>query len=442
MRMFLVIALVSIAIPAGAFAQDGPDSAAGAADVAPGDLMVADELAPTADVVSTTVNVHVRGLPEGPVLREIRLHVVVPPHQVLDTRTAALDADGRATLEVNAAPGTEVVAELQGDRRTFSDPVAITPGGEHDVVIEMPAQTSDPGDLYATSVHTILELWEGYVTVTQAWNLDVRGGAQFASARMPDGRPDFATLVRFPLPDEADGINVIRPEGTARVTGTVVSASLVVDPRDGDAQRGADVVIQYSIPSHAMATVEWTQLLSMDVEAFNVIVPQSSMHARHPTLDVEIAETGCNDASRVCLALTEDRHHLPIQPDLDIRVATGSGTAGQTVEISTSGWPSRSRLDENAAKVLGGLAVVFVALLFLRDRRTRPEDPTALRAASLRAARESLFEAARELDRQLDDGIIIESDHALQMERIRQQLGVVFRRLRELDEASEARAGK
>lgn len=397
--------------------------------------------------VSVTVRVQ-RGDGEGndePVADvRVRGHIIAPPHDVIRTVDATTDAAGNATFDLEVAPGREFVADVEAGRRYFSDPIDISDGGDQSIVVDVLGQTSDPSLVKAESVHTIVELWEGYVTVTQAWNLTVKEPLVFASERGPDGRPNLATLLRIPLPETAEGVNIIRPEGEARYSGTTLSTTMEIAPRSADDRhRPADVVVQYSIPTEDRPDVAWDQLIGMDVDSFSVVIPQESTLARHPRLDVDVVTGDCADPSQVCLTPADDgREHVPLRQDVDIRMVRGAAAAGQTVHIATSGWPAPSRWERRVAPITAGLASIFALVLFMRERRSRPSDPTKLRIAALQSQRASLLDAAADVGRRLDDGLILERDHDLAMERIRQQLGVVYRRLRELDAGEESDAAE
>lgn len=425
-----------LALPAAAQNDEAPaPDAAAAAEAVGGEPTEVAE--PPRATVSVRVAVRRATGPDAsePVAGvRVRAHVIAQPHDVVRSLDGRTDVEGIATFEVDAAPGLELVAEAQTDRRHFSDPVDLASAGERTIDIRLLGTTTDPSVVRAESVHTIIEPWEGYVTVTQAFNLTTTGDVVYAAERAEDGRPNLATLLMIPLPNTAEGIRIVRPEGQARASGTIVSTTMEVHPRQPRDRRGADVVLQYSIKTEDRSEVAFDVPVSMDVDVFTVVVPRETTLRRHPVIDVEIVAPDCADPTTVCLQPYDgDRSGVPLRQDVDLTMVQGQASRGQTARIVTRGWPSRSRWERPVAAGAAGLAFVVAIGLFARDHRRRRTDPRELRHMALEAQRDALMESAAEMERRLDDGLMLRRDYDVAIERIRQQLGVIYRRLRELD---------
>ncbi len=426
-----------------------PEAAAAPTDGAP----VAADAAPTEGVevpavaARSTVSVHVAEPADSggaPVANaDVLLHIIVPPHQVLRTENGRTDDAGVATFDVEVLPGQEAVAEFNNGRRFFGEPIEIGDGGAYTTRVETIAETTDPSVVHATSVQTIVEPWEGYVAITQVWTLATEPGVIYT----PD-TSNPATLLRLTLPEGAEGIRVLQPTEQSRVIGTMVAFAAEVAPPELAEDGGGHVVLQFSLETHDQSDLAWSQTVPMDVDNFTVIVPQGSTFARHPVMDVELDGPRCGEvpADTFCFDyFGDDPGGLNLRDDVHMRVARGPATAGQSVTIETRGWPARHAWPKQAAALAALLGLLAAAGLFLRDRKRRPADPEALRRTSLSAQKDALFASAAELDRRLDDGLILQHEYDVAREGIRHQLGVIYRRMREMDapatparEASEA----
>lgn len=410
-----------------------------AQDTAPTDAEptpVADNAAVTT-VVTVTAQQPTDAGPQPIANAAAALHILVPPHQVLRTERATTDEEGRARFEIPVVAGQEVVAEVDAGRRFFSDPTPITEAPLA-LTVESVGESHDPSLLYATGVQTIIEPWEGYVTITQVWSLSTRGDAIYT----PDMEAPSSVL-RIPLPAEAEGIRVVQPAEMGRVIGTSVAVGVEVAPPELAEAGSGHVVLQYSLKTHEQADVSWEQTFTMDVDALEIIVPQGSTFSRHPSMEIALDGPRCGEVAdgSFCFDYFGDTASLNLQRDVSLAVARGPVSAGQVVRVDTSGWPARSPAPRRAAAAAGLLGFFGVILLYVRDRRHRTHGDSRVREA-LTTQQEALFASAAELDRRLDDGLILQHEYDIAREGIRHQLGVLYRRERELDarspEASQA----
>lgn len=196
------------------------------------------------------------------------------------------------------------------------------------------------------------------------------------------------------------------------------------------------MVLQFSLETHERSEVAWAQTVPMDVENFSVIVPQGSTFARHPVMDIELDGPRCGTVPEGTFCFDyfgDDPGSMNLRDDVRMRVASGPASAGQSIPVVTRGWPARHLWPKYAAAGFAFLSVFGALGLFLRDRKRQPRDPDALRRASLEAQREALFSSAAELDRRLDDGLMLQHEYDVAREGIRHQLGVIYRRMREMD---------
>lgn len=393
--------------------------------------------APTVDITITVTEPDADGVVRPVANHEVLLHILTGSHTVSRTERATSDAEGIARFSIAPVLGAEAVAELNlndsGGRRYFSDPILLGDPGDRSATVAAALETTDRSVVRATSVQTIVEPWEGYVTITQVWNLTTDGPIYNGTMEDP------STFLRIPLPEGAEGIRVTQPAETHRVIGTTVALTVEVAPPELTDQRGGHITLQFSLKTDNAHEVEWSQLLPMPVEDFSVVVPQSSTFAKHPTLDVTIDGPSCpiegpDAATTFCFDTFDgEMGGMQLRDDIPMRIARGRGAAGQTVHVITRGWPSRTRWAEKGAIAAGALAVLVFGFLLLRDRRVRAASPSARRMTELEAQRDALFAAAAELDQELDEGRILQRDHDVARERIRHQLGVLYRRMRELN---------
>ena len=368
----------------------------------------------------------------SPVAAEVSLHVLEPPHELVRSLSATAGDDGIVVFELEPREGLQAFAEVDVGRRFFGDAVDVSTPGERSSIVSVYDETNDPSVVVASSVTTIVELWEDYITFTQVFTFLPSEAVIYAS-----DRENPATFIRVEVPENAEGIRVVRPEDDTRVVGNEVAFAGEVAPPGATDHRGPHLIIQYSLPSENRSTVEWEQRLSMDFQRMSIVIPQGSTFARHPAFDVSFDVPMCGDgaaATSICFdEITDDPQGIPLREDVDVLVARASGRRDQVLRVSTTGWPAPARWKTPTAIGFASLMVLFFGFLAVRDRAGRSGDALASQLASLRAQREALLASAAEVEKRFDDGLMIERDAAIARRRIREQLGVVYRRLRETE---------
>ncbi|MCB9532193.1 MAG: hypothetical protein H6698_09495 [Myxococcales bacterium] len=432
----LALALPAVGAPASARADDAPRAAA-AAELADGSGGANDAAEGSGEVPpAALLRVHVRAARQAPDAApaplgdtEVRVHILAPPHSVVASVTRTTDAAGEALVEIAPVPGARAYAEVEDGRRFFSAPVAADAAGDVELVVDTFGVTHDPSVIRAETVSTIAELWEGYVTFTQVWSLAVSAPVIYAPEM---GNP--ASFAPFPMAIGAEGIHVIEPEGLSRVVGEVVWIGAEVAP-PGVNEDPARLVVQFSLPLES-DTLTWTQPFTRDVDHVTLGVAQTSAFERFPSLDVSVDVPMCGSGAvrerDMCFAVVDDDPTgLPIRERIATRTARGSARAGQDMRVTTRGWPTPTRWERPAGAAVFVVALLGAIVVVTRGRRRVAADGDGVRA-DLHAQRAALLAAAAELEADFRDGQLVEQDYAIARERVRQQLGVVYRRLREL----------
>ncbi len=377
----------------------------------------------------------------------VKVHLVVPPHDLLGSVDATTGADGRIEVDIPWVNGLEVVVEaVDGDRRYFSDSVPLR---EHDmdpVRVETYPVAHDPSAVEAERMVTVLSLSEGYVVVQQVWHLVTRNGTVFRPDMSgvsgppgsrpggPAGPPMAGRFAAIPMPVDAEGISVIEPQGVARVVGSAVFFGGEVLPVEISDPQQDRLVVQYSLPLDGGSTMHIEQPLAMPVETVSVMLPAETHFSRYRQLDVQFDDVPC-DQGVVCFeapTMSRDAHVIEIGVDA-AQIQARSVPAGTAMVIETSGWPAPRTFEKEAAMGAGAAALLLGAGLFVGERRRRRRDAVSDARAALETEREALLATIAELDARLRAGELLEHDHDVARAHARERLGVVYRRLRELD---------
>lgn len=451
-----MVATLCAGLGATAFAQDATPAAADVVDgsgaaVAEGSGTAAADVAVEPEQPMATVRVvaerHAPGgfepLPDA----AIKVHLVVPPHDLLGSIDATTGADGRTEVDIPFVDGLEVVVEaVDGDRRYFSESIALR---EHDmdpVRVETYPVAHDPSAVEAERMVTVLSLSEGYVVVQQVWHLVTRNGTVFRPDMSgvtgppgsrpggPAGPPMAGRFAAIPMPADAEGISVIEPQGVARVVGAAVFFGGEVLPVEISDPQQDRLVVQYSLPLEGRSTMRIEQPLAMPVQTASVMLPSETHFSRYRQLDVAFDEVPCSDRV-VCFeppTTTREAHVIEIGVDA-AQIQARDVPAGRGLVIETSGWPSPRTYEREAAAGAAAAALLLGAGLFVGERRRRRRDAVADARAALEGEREALLSMIAELDARLRAGELLEHDHDVARAHARERLGVVYRRLRELE---------
>jgi len=368
----------------------------------------------------------------------VRAHVYVPPHDLVTSLSGRTDGDGVARFDVPIIAGGEVVAEVEGASRHFGDPVEIASGDEPLVsTVTLMAATSDPSIVRAARVVTVLQPWESFLVVEQLYTFDVSEPLIYRPEFGEPGPGMSARLVRVDMPEGARAIEVLQPAEQSRVVGRSVFFGAEVAPlRPNDLPH---LAVRFSLKHDNERRYEFSQTMSLDADELVVIVMQETGLARHPLLDVRFDAPLCADGAApgaVCFdGVDENTRGLPIDPSVSARVLRASGVSQGTVyAFTTVGWPSRVPWERWLAKGATLLALLLGIAMFAHERRRagvrRSDASVTLRA--LHAQRDALLSAAVGLEASLERGELSQREYEQSMERVREELGVIFRRTREL----------
>jgi hypothetical protein len=431
-----------LAVTDGSHAVAGEGSAADEGSAA----AVAND-APVADIRVRVLQTGPDGETSGLADEPVRLHVVLPPHELVETREGVTNAQGEYVFRVAIQPGLEVAAEVQTEvppappsppmgpmaqqeppdtGRRFSEPIRLNEPGEYNAEITLFGTTSDPSHVFVSRMVTVLQPTENFIMVQQVFHFGVDIQATWTPV---DG--DDSTLIRVTLPDDADGVNVMMPgPQLARHVDDEILFAAPVSPA-GSGSRRPDLIVSYSIKHHNSRDWTFRQPLSVDVTNASFVVPQTTEFSRHRHLPITMQATLCDSpaAGKLCFAEITDRvDGTGLNPDLQVLVARGgAGDAGDVLEVHTSGWPSTPPIRQWAAATAALLGVVL-ALVIGRGVKSGTQATVAQVAL---AQQQALLAEAQQVKLALARGEMLRGEHDAHMARIEEQLAAVLRRSRE-----------
>lgn len=366
----------------------------------------------------------------------VRLHIVVQPHQVLETLEGTTDANGRVAFLVPLRAGAEAVAEVTDGSRRFADPVSVAEPGLREVTIQSWATTSDPSVVFVSRLVTIMQPSENYLVVQQVYSFAVDQPVIYRPDLSEPGPGMAARMVRVPLPEGAAGVQVIRPAEQVRHLGDALFFGGEVAPA-GAGERGPSLVVQYSLKHNNASSYVFEQALALDTESVSFVVPRLTGLSRHPILDVTLDVPFCDSpvSGIACFEeITSDTSGMAIDPTAQVLVARGGrGNAGDVVRIGTRGWPSRPKYAAFGAGALGVFALIAGLLLVRRELRLAPADvdPAVRRLQALEAQRVRLLAEAQALEEAYARGEVLRHQYEGRRAALEEQLAVVYRGLRE-----------
>jgi hypothetical protein len=371
---------------------------------------------------------------------QVRLHIVRPPHEVLDTLEGTTDARGEARFRVPPGPGLEATAEVTRPERLFSQPIPLASAGPVRAEILRYGTTDDPSVVFASRVVTVLQPSEDFLMVQQVFHFGVDVPAAFT----PDPEQP-QTLLRIELPRGAKSIRVLQPgPQMAREVGGVIFLASPVRPDGGAEPRRPGLIVQYSLKHSNRSRYTFEQPLSLPVRSFSLVVPRQSDFARHPELAVELEAPICGTPGLApdvaCFAEVSDRAEgMNLNAGVQVRVARGGqGERGQRVVVHTRGWPSAFpwRVWLAGLFMVGGAGLFFGLWGWARLRHVAlARDPLQ----RLQAHRERILVRAAQLQQAVEDGAMLEQERDDALTSLQAELAAVERRLREV--ASEADPG-
>lgn len=427
--------------PAGDAQPDETDAPA-ATQTATGQetLAESDELnAPELASVRVTVNVR-----EGdqPVPDErVLLHVMRMPHELLASYSLTTDAAGEAVFSVPAVEGAEVFAQVIREQSYFSqEPIEINETAPLATSVLLPGLSRDPSVVKAVRMDTIAEPWEKYVVFTQVWNFSTEDGSIF--------QPEEGRAIALPLPEGATGVAILLGEEDAQFRQDQILWRGRINPLAPNAEVTPDLVVRFSIklPESGMrlssaSELAFRQPLTIDVEGASFVIPRSSGFRKHPTLHVSADARICDElGDTACFMRFTDQTPPGLLMDgtPSLTIAGGMFQAGGVMRIDTDGWPAPSRAERRWALLLGLLATLGGAWTFGRALSShRRRDNAELEADLLEDRRRDLLAQAEELAAAWERGDIRSADMERERERIREHLGVVLRRQRQLAQTNQ-----
>lgn len=400
------------------------------------------ELPPAGQTVgegTATVDVTVQGLAgerfdaplEGQV---VELTVLRPPHDVVERLVAVTGADGVARFAVVATEGLQAFARLLRDgKETFAPTgVNLRADADHQLTIHDTPIVTDPSSVFASRIVTVVELWEDYLVFTQVFHLATDQPVIFEAGG--EGRD---AGYRIPLPDGAVGVRVVQPADKAESVGDAVMFRGQIR-QAGEGEQAPTLIVRYSLRHDNVKKVAWSQVFPFDVENLSVVVPQTSQHEKHPTLDVSLTVPLCDESAApgvMCFnELSDQAEGVQMLQGAAVRLARGGRvSAGGRMDVITTGWPSDPHIARWASALAVLMAAVFGAVMV---RRARTRGATVQDDESrLLAEREGILARVDVLEQKLADAAILEMDYQAERERIIGELALVERRLRHLSDA-------
>ena len=430
-----------------AASPEGSGESSGEGSAAEGSSPVGTADAPVADIRVRVLQTGPDGTTSGLAGEPVRLHVVLPPHELVETREGVTDASGEYVFRVAIQPGLEVAAEVQTDvppappsppmgpmaqaeppdtGRRFSDPIRLDEPGEYNAEITLFGTTSDPSHVFVSRMVTVLQPTENFIMVQQVFHFGVDIQATWSPV---DG--DDSTLIRVTLPDDADGVRIMVPgPQLARHADDQILFAAPVSPA-GSGSRRPDLIVSYSIKHHNSRDWTFSQPLSIDVTNASFVVPQTTEFSRHRHLPITLQTALCDNptAGKLCFAeITNRVEGTGLNPDLQVLVARGgAGDVGDVLEVHTSGWPSALPIRQWAA----ALAIALGVVLALAVGRGMKSGAQATAAQVALAQQQALLAQAQQVRDALARGEMLRTEHDGHMARIEEQLAAVMRRARE-----------
>lgn len=350
------------------------------------------------------------------------------------TYNAKTDAQGVASLDLVGVVGATYVPKVLHDGVNFTG-AAVSPSQEvHEVSIDVFGKTFDDKDLLVTELMTTVDLWEGYLILTQMWTFSNAASVAFDPTGSPDEK--YAEGMPIVLPKKAMGINamVIRGQGVteqARVVENKVLLEAPIPPM-AEGQDPLRVQLRYSMPLKG-SHFDYEQQLDYKVEGMRVIVPLQTRYNRHPRLNLTLDAPGFPEVG--------DGRRMPgMAQNMQFVVARdGHADPGGKLSFSIDGLPAPDTTPRWVALILGVLMLLGGVWLLVIERRggvVRGRAGVKSLIRALTDEREDLFDALRDLDERYDEGDLSERRYDIEAAKLRERLALVMRRLeRARDEA-------
>lgn len=371
--------------------------------------------------------------------REVEVTVMRGSHEVLLTEQAETNADGEAHFELELVVGAEAFVELVpspdlGDSRVFSDAIPLSGTDEQHVELNVQHTTADPHFVFVERMITLVAASEGFLEFQHVYMFATDNGQTYETDAGVPG-----SLLRIELPEGANRVQVQAPGAEAQHLDDFVHFAGRVLPAGSRSEMRPDLIVSYNVRHNNARSFTLEHPLSLDVQNASIVVRQTTQFERYPTLDVDLIVPICGEGSDdglMCFAeITDEVTGVPMLDGQDVLVARGGvGSSGDVMRYTTVGWPSPFPVRVLIAASAVVISLLLGLLLIARElrRESGAEDQAERAIAGLLAQRDEIFAEAAALEEAFDEGELLERDYDRAREGLRQQLGVVFRRLREL----------
>lgn len=284
----------------------------------------------------------------------------------------------------------------------------------------------DLSTLRVDSVRMIIEPWEDYLVYTQMWTLNVEGKQALDVSLIPS--PDYENGIPFELPLKAQGINFQGTEGQHKVVNSTVYWKGVVKPG-----QPVSFQLRYSMPAKESAIV-YEQPLDYPTKKLEIIVPLetpyknklprlNNLGIRAPDFKQEDIRSGFD---------------IPgLRPDKEFLYAVRNDLPDQSsIRFQLYNLPYERSRGPWIALAIGLLGVLLVAAFARKEMRVMKTQSRAeeLRAALLEERRE-LFVELEELEADRAKYLISERDFEIESTQITSRIGLILKKLEELEGA-------
>lgn len=285
-------------------------------------------------------------------------------------------------------------------------------------------QVADPGgeleDVAVRRLRTVVEPWEGYLVISQFWRLTAEGNRVVDTSKLDvDER---ATGLPLEFPTNAEGLEATGPGESEVVEGTVYWRGRL---KPGRATR---LRVRYSMPVEHASYV-YRQRVDYPVREAQVILPLRPTRTTIDRLDdAALVAPGFEsvEATTRISGLRRDNEYL---------FASGrTMEPGETLTFELEGLPYSRPVGPWVAVGFAALGLLVLGAVARRESaRFTSESERREARRQLEDERDRLADEIARLDRSYEEGRIDEVDYETERLRLREQLAVVLRRLRDLD---------
>lgn len=349
------------------------------------------------------------------------------------TYNATSDERGVATFgPLTAIQGVRYLPRVTHEGVNFPGAALIPEKEVESLSIDIYGKTYEDSALRVTDLLTFVDLWEGYLVITQMWSLQNGGDKAFD----PNGAKGDRYLEGLPLtlPVAAQGVQATIIKDGSSIQARAINNRVLLDQAVPPSLPGVAplrVQVRYSIPLES-PSVDYEQPTLYPVERAQVAVSLDTRFEKVPTLNVKMDAPGFPEV--------ETSDNVPgMQPGRRFLVARGARLeAGQPLRFSLDGYPIPEPFGVWIMVLAAGLIFLVGGWLY-RQETGRAQGRTArtVLLKALHQEREELFEALRDLEDRFDEGELSERRYDMEAAQLRERLALVLRRIQQ--EEQEAR---